>query len=118
MPNVRQADNGRVTIEPAGADAPRCVEIGCDIGRRTRRMAALDQPGSLAERLRMLTRTSRGTEMGRLLRQFWQPVALSSDVVPGKAKALRIMGEDLTLYRGAGGKPHLVGGRCAHRLTV
>ena len=28
------------------------------------------------------------------------------------------LGEDLTLYRGASGKVHLVGGRCAHRRTL
>ena len=36
----------------------------------------------------------------------------------GTAKPVRIMGEDLTLYRGESGKPYLVGGRCAHRLTL
>ena len=36
----------------------------------------------------------------------------------GKAQALRVLGEDLTLYRGEGGRPYLIGGRCAHRCTV
>jgi 5,5'-dehydrodivanillate O-demethylase len=81
-------------------------------------MIPTEKPAPLADRLAMLTRTSRDTEMGRLLRQFWQPVALSTDVVSGKAKALRVFGESLTLYRGESGRAHLVGGRCAHRLTV
>jgi 5,5'-dehydrodivanillate O-demethylase len=56
--------------------------------------------------------------MGQLLRRFWHPVALSADLFPGKAQPLRIFSEDLTLYRGESGTAHLVGGRCAHRLTV
>jgi 5,5'-dehydrodivanillate O-demethylase len=56
--------------------------------------------------------------MGRLLRKFWQPVALAGDVVPGAAIPLLIMGEELTLYRGESGALHLVGGRCAHRRTL
>ena len=56
--------------------------------------------------------------MGTLLRQFWQPIAIGSRLAPGAARALRIMCEDLTLYRGESGTPHLVGGRCAHRCTV
>jgi 5,5'-dehydrodivanillate O-demethylase len=56
--------------------------------------------------------------MGKLLRKFWHPIALSEELANGKARAVRVLGEDLTLYRGEGGEPHLVGGRCAHRCTV
>lgn len=69
-------------------------------------------------RLRALSETGPDTTMGQLLRTFWQPVAVTGDVVAGKAKPIRIMGEDLTLYRGESGTAHVVGGRCAHRLTV
>lgn len=65
-----------------------------------------------------LAQTGAGTGMGRLLRSFWQPVAVASSVAPGKARPLKIMGEELTLYRGASGTAYLVGGRCAHRRTV
>ena len=70
------------------------------------------------ERLSTLTHVGPGTEMGRLLRLFWHPVAVGRKLAPGTARALRILGEDLTLYRGESGTPHLVGGRCAHRLSV
>lgn len=70
------------------------------------------------ERLRQLTQTAPGTPMGTLLRQFWHPIAIASEVAPGSARALRILSEDLTLYRGESGSAHLVGGRCAHRCTV
>lgn len=70
------------------------------------------------ELLRELTQTASGTPMGILLRSFWQPVAVADSLAPGKARALRVLSEDLTLYRGEDGTPHLIGGRCAHRCTV
>ena len=39
-------------------------------------------------------------------------------MAPGKARLLRVLSEDLTLYRGETGTPYLIGGRCAHRCTV
>lgn len=77
-----------------------------------------DQIQTRESRLRALSETGADTDMGKLLRTFWQPVAVAKDVEPGKAKAIRIMGEDLTLYRGESGKAYVVGGRCAHRLTL
>ncbi len=61
--------------------------------------------------------TGPGTLAGRYLRLFWQPVLRSEDLAPGRAVPVRIMGEDLTLYRGESGATHLVAGRCAHRGT-
>ncbi len=68
--------------------------------------------------LQLLPQTSAGTPMGTLLRSFWQPVAIAAELEKGRAKPLRVMGEDLTLYRGESGKAFLVGGRCAHRCVV
>ncbi|VTU39560.1 Rieske 2Fe-2S domain-containing protein [Variovorax sp. PBL-E5] len=70
-----------------------------------------------ASRMRQLTETSAGTPMGTLLRKFWHPFALSSSVTAGKSKAVRLLGEDLALYRGESGRAYLVANRCAHRLT-
>jgi phenylpropionate dioxygenase-like ring-hydroxylating dioxygenase large terminal subunit len=54
--------------------------------------------------------------MGQLLRSYWQPVALSDDLPQGAApKSLRIMGEDLVLFRDDQGRPGLLGLHCAHR---
>ncbi|MDB5794157.1 MAG: iron-sulfur containing oxygenase [Noviherbaspirillum sp.] len=77
-----------------------------------------DRKQEKAERLRQLSQTSPDTPMGKLLRRFWQPVALSGDVANGQAKPLKALGEELTLYRGDSGRAYLVGGRCAHRLTL
>ncbi|NIO02605.1 MAG: Rieske 2Fe-2S domain-containing protein, partial [Candidatus Latescibacteria bacterium] len=65
-----------------------------------------------------LVHSGPGTLMGQLLRRHWQPVAVASLVSPGRAVPIRIMGEDLTLYRGASGEPYIVGARCAHRLSL
>lgn len=77
-----------------------------------------NHPSPRAQQFALLTQTARGTPMGDLLRLFWHPVALSRDVETGKAIPVRILGENLTLYRGASGLPHLVGGMCRHRRTV
>src|SRR6266540_3314547 len=61
--------------------------------------------------------TGPGTLAGRYLRLFWQPVYRLQDLPAGRAVPIRIMSEDLTLYRGEGGQPHLVASRCAHRGT-
>ena len=71
-----------------------------------------------AQQFKQLTECSRCKPMGRLLRKFWQPVALADSVDAGAAIPLVIMGEELTLYRGESGGLHLVGGRCAHRRTL
>ena len=59
--------------------------------------------------------TAPGTLAGRYMRMFWQPIYRAEDLPAGKAKPIRIMSEDFTLYRGSGGSPHVVGFRCAHR---
>ena len=80
--------------------------------------ADMDDNLSKVEQFKLLTETAAGTPMGTLLRKFWHPIAVSEKLEKGKAQALRVLGEDLTLYRGEGGRPYLIGGRCAHRCTV
>jgi 5,5'-dehydrodivanillate O-demethylase len=64
---------------------------------------------------RDLLRTGPGTPAGTYLRRFWQPVYLSKDLAPGRARPVRAMGEDLTLFRGKNGTAYAVDQRCAHR---
>jgi 5,5'-dehydrodivanillate O-demethylase oxygenase subunit len=68
-------------------------------------------------RLAALTETSAHTPMGKLLRKFWHPIALSNSVAVGTAKPVRLLGEDLALYRGQSGAAHLLINQCAHRST-
>jgi 5,5'-dehydrodivanillate O-demethylase len=67
---------------------------------------------------RLLHQTAADTLMGRLLRKFWQPIALTTDLNARSARPLRVLGENLTLYRGVSGRAHLIGERCAHRCSV
>ncbi|MBM2809685.1 MAG: pobA 2 [Chloroflexi bacterium] len=62
-------------------------------------------------------RVGPGTLAGRYLRLFWQPVYVGSELPAGKARPVRIMGEDFTVYRGESGEAHVVDFRCAHRRT-
>ena len=66
----------------------------------------------------MITRTGPGTPMGEVFRRYWQPVALSEEITPGsKPVQVRVMSEDLVLFRDDFGRPGLLGLRCSHRLT-
>jgi 5,5'-dehydrodivanillate O-demethylase len=73
---------------------------------------------SQAAAANLTVRTDRGTPAGRYLRQFWQPVYHSIDLAAGRAVPLRIMNEELALFRGASGAAFIVEGRCPHRKTL
>lgn len=71
-----------------------------------------------AEENDLLTQTDRGTPCGELLRRYWQPVALSEELPQGGAPLpVRILGEDLVLFRDDQDRLGLIGLRCAHRGT-
>jgi len=64
----------------------------------------------------LLTQTDRGTPMGELMRRYWQPVALCEELPEGGAPIpVKIMGEELVLYRDEQGKLGLLGIHCPHR---
>ena len=60
-------------------------------------------------------RVGPGTIGGTYLRRFWHPVFVGREIASGHVKPVRILGEDLTLYRSATGIPHIVAQRCPHR---
>lgn len=66
-----------------------------------------------------LVHTDKGTPAGELLRRYWQPVALSGDLAEGADAPvpLRILGEDLLLFRDSAGRVGLVGQKCPHRCA-
>lgn len=64
-----------------------------------------------------LTRVGPGTPMGELLRRYWLPAAPSCEVAVGTTRAVRLLGEDLVLYRDTLGRPGLIDERCPHRGT-
>ena len=61
-----------------------------------------------------LTQVGRRTPMGELMRRYWQPVAGSVDLEEARVKPVRLLGEDLVLYRDRSGQLGLVGERCPH----
>jgi 5,5'-dehydrodivanillate O-demethylase len=63
----------------------------------------------------LLTRVGPGTPMGELLRRYWQPVAGASELETNPIKAIRILSENLVLYRDQGGRYGLVDRHCPHR---
>ena len=63
----------------------------------------------------LLTRVGPGTPMGEVLRRHWFPIAGVSEFDTEKVKAIRLMGEDLVLYRDLSGNFGLVERQCAHR---
>ena len=62
-----------------------------------------------------LTRVGPGTPAGELLRRYWHPIVVAAELKDKPIKRLRILGEDLVLYRGEDGGYGLVAERCAHR---
>ena len=64
-----------------------------------------------------LTEVGRGTPMGELLRRYWHPVGLSSDAGP-TPRPVKILGEELILFRDGQGRPGLLYPRCCHRGTT
>jgi phthalate 4,5-dioxygenase len=65
----------------------------------------------------ILTRVGPGTLMGELLRRYWTPACLSAEVAEagGAPLRVRLLGEDLVAFRGAGGRVGLVQESCPHR---
>jgi phenylpropionate dioxygenase-like ring-hydroxylating dioxygenase large terminal subunit len=61
-----------------------------------------------------MTEVRRGTPMGELLRRYWHPVGLAPDAC-AKPRQIRVLGEELVLFRDRQGRPGLLHSRCAHR---
>jgi phthalate 4,5-dioxygenase oxygenase subunit len=64
-----------------------------------------------------LTRVSRGTPAGEMMRRYWQPACLSSELPENDGAPLRVrlLGEDLIAFRDTEGKVGLVDAFCPHR---
>jgi 5,5'-dehydrodivanillate O-demethylase oxygenase subunit len=62
-----------------------------------------------------LTRVGPGTPMGEVLRRYWHPIAAVADLEDRPIKPVRLMGEDLVLYRDRSGHYGLLDRHCPHR---
>src|SRR5438046_2307359 len=62
-----------------------------------------------------LTLVGPGTPMGNLLRRYWHPVGTRVELDQEPVQPVRLLGENLTLFRSERGEIGLIGERCAHR---
>ncbi|MPW45688.1 aromatic ring-hydroxylating dioxygenase subunit alpha [Acinetobacter guerrae] len=62
-----------------------------------------------------LTKVGPDTEMGQYLRRYWHPIAGESEFDNQAIKPIRILGEDLVLYKDLSGNYGLVERHCPHR---
>lgn len=84
----------------------RIIPIDIDTG------TAYGRPEPVSKR--ELTDVGPGTPMGELLRRYWHPVGTVADAsdIP---RQVRVLGEDLILFRDKTGRAGLVHPNCAHR---
>jgi tripartite-type tricarboxylate transporter receptor subunit TctC/nitrite reductase/ring-hydroxylating ferredoxin subunit len=90
------------TATPSGEWQPIAFDTGTAYGARP--------PSHKPE----LTEVGAGTPMGELLRRYWHPIGLAADATD-TPRQVRVLGEDLILFRDKAGRPGLVHWRCAHR---
>jgi phenylpropionate dioxygenase-like ring-hydroxylating dioxygenase large terminal subunit len=64
---------------------------------------------------RELAEVGPGTPMGELMRRYWQPFALSSEINHDLPLSVRVLGEDLVAFRDGDGAAGLMYPRCMHR---
>src|ERR687892_619943 len=64
----------------------------------------------------LLTQVGPGTPMGELMRRYWHPVAPVPELTDAQpTRFVRILGEDLVLYKDKSGNVGLLQDHCAHR---
>ena len=69
-----------------------------------------------AEQNELITRTMAGTPAGKLMRLYWQPAALADELGGERpVKAVRLLGQDLVLFRDEKGVLGLLDRDCPHR---
>jgi nitrite reductase/ring-hydroxylating ferredoxin subunit len=65
----------------------------------------------------LLAKVGPGTPCGEWMRRYWQPLT-PSDLVTNRPREIRILGEDLIVFRDKSGRPGLLYPRCMHRGTT
>lgn len=104
--------NGQMTAAPK----PRREETAVNITQRDRDLGtgyAMKPSTTRTE----LTSVGRGTPMGEMLRRYWHPIGLVTDATDIPRK-VRVLGEDLVLFRDKHARVGLLHARCCHRGTT
>ena len=66
----------------------------------------------------ILTQIGRGTPMGTLMRQYWMPALLSSELKSdGAPVRLKLLGENLIAFRDTDGRVGILDHVCPHRCA-
>ncbi len=69
-----------------------------------------------AERNALITESGPGTPLGAMMRQYWQPAALVDEFDGARpVRPVRLLGENLVLFRDPAGRYGLLDRHCAHR---
>ena len=69
-----------------------------------------------AEQNELITRVGAGTPCGNLMRRYWQPAALVEELRGERpVRPVRLLGENLVLFRDEQGRYGLLDRHCAHR---
>ncbi|MGZ3410452.1 MAG: Rieske 2Fe-2S domain-containing protein [Xanthobacteraceae bacterium] len=68
-----------------------------------------------SEQSELLTRVSGDVPMGRLFRQYWHAFAAESDMRDRWTMRVRLLGEDLVLFKDRQGRLGLIAEQCPHR---
>ena len=88
-----------------------------------------DRPAPIAlgnnDEEELLVRVGPGTPSGEVFRRYWLPVEVSANLGMGRGAfsgarnpiRVRVLGEDLVLFRDASGRPGLLAEHCSHRGT-
>ena len=63
----------------------------------------------------LLSKVGPGSPMGELLRRYWHPIAAVGELDDDPVKPVRLMGEDLVLFKDANGAYGLLERHCPHR---
>jgi nitrite reductase/ring-hydroxylating ferredoxin subunit len=66
---------------------------------------------------RLLTEVGPGTPLGELMRRYWHPIATAAQATT-TPRLVRVLGEDLVLFRDGTGRAGLLYPRCMHRGTT
>jgi 5,5'-dehydrodivanillate O-demethylase len=62
-----------------------------------------------------MTQVGRGTPTGEMLRRYWHPIAAVSQLKDRDTFPVKLLGEELVLYRDLSGTVGLITARCPHR---
>src|SRR5437868_13147923 len=69
-----------------------------------------------AEENELLARVAPGTPGGELFRRYWLPIAIAQELTDAQpTKFVRVLGEDLVLFKDRSGNVGLLADHCSHR---